>query len=89
VLDWHDASQCRFPTTTRNPVEEVRFYADGDYAARKAWEIGLHHAEPRAGSAGPQPGAVEKCWAKQTNETIEVMLGNVRNGQNEDGLARR
>ena len=41
--------------------EEVMFYADGDYAARKGVEIGCLTLHPSGLPHGPQPGTVEKA----------------------------
>jgi homogentisate 1,2-dioxygenase len=58
--------------------EEVMFYAEGDYAARKGVEIGCLTLHPSGLPHGPQPGTVEKALgAKQTNE-LAVMWDTFR-----------
>ncbi len=58
--------------------EEVMFYADGDYAARKGVDIGSITLHPSGLPHGPQPGAVEKSLGmKETNE-LAVMCDTFR-----------
>jgi homogentisate 1,2-dioxygenase len=69
MLDW-DETAVPIPYHHSNiQSEEVMFYADGDYAARKGVEVGCMTLHPSGLPHGPQPGTVEKALgAKQTNE---------------------
>jgi homogentisate 1,2-dioxygenase len=78
MLDW-DETAVPLPYHHSNiQSEEVMFYADGDYAARKGVEVGCITLHPSGLPHGPQPGAVEKALgAKQTNE-LAVMWDTFR-----------
>ena len=69
LLDW-DPLAVPLPYHHSNlQSEEVMFYADGDYAARKGVDIGSITLHPSGLPHGPQPGAVEKSLGmKETNE---------------------
>jgi homogentisate 1,2-dioxygenase len=69
MLDW-DPEAVPLPYHHSNiQSEEVMFYAEGDYAARKGVEIGCITLHPSGLPHGPQPGAVEKALgSKRTNE---------------------
>ena len=69
MLDW-DETAVPIPYHHSNiQSEEVMFYADGDYAARKGVEVGCMTLHPSGLPHGPQPGTVEKALgAKHTNE---------------------
>jgi homogentisate 1,2-dioxygenase len=78
MLDW-DATAVPLPYHHSNiQSEEVMFYADGDYAARKGVDVGCLTLHPSGLPHGPQPGTVEKALgAKQTNE-LAVMWDTFR-----------
>jgi homogentisate 1,2-dioxygenase len=78
MLDW-DETAVPLPYHHSNiQSEEVMFYADGDYAARKGVDIGCITLHPSGLPHGPQPGAVEKSLgAKHTNE-LAVMWDTFR-----------
>ncbi len=78
MLDW-DPNAVPLPYHHSNiQSEEVMFYAEGDYAARKGVEIGCLTLHPSGLPHGPQPGTVEKALgAKQTNE-LAVMWDTFR-----------
>lgn len=78
MLDW-DETAVPLPYHHSNiQSEEVMFYADGDYAARKGVDIGCVTLHPSGLPHGPQPGAVEKALgAKSTNE-LAVMWDTFR-----------
>ena len=58
--------------------EEVMYYVDGDYAARKGVDVGTFTLHPSGLPHGPQPGTVEKALgAKSTNE-LAVMCDTFR-----------
>jgi homogentisate 1,2-dioxygenase len=78
MLDW-DEEAVPLPYHHSNiQSEEVMFYADGDYAARKGVDIGCLTLHPSGLPHGPQPGTVEKALgAKSTNE-LAVMWDTFR-----------
>jgi homogentisate 1,2-dioxygenase len=78
LLDW-DPLAVPLPYHHSNlQSEEVMFYADGDYAARKGVDIGCLTLHPSGLPHGPQPGAVEKSLGmKETNE-LAVMCDTFR-----------
>ncbi len=78
LLDW-DPLAVPLPYHHSNlQSEEVMFYADGDYAARKGVDIGSITLHPSGLPHGPQPGAVEKSLGmKETNE-LAVMCDTFR-----------
>ena len=78
MLDW-DETAVPLPYHHSNiQSEEVMFYADGDYAARKGVEVGCMTLHPSGLPHGPQPGTVEKALgATQTNE-LAVMWDTFR-----------
>jgi homogentisate 1,2-dioxygenase len=78
LLDW-DPEAVPLPYHHSNiQSEEVMFYAEGDYAARKGVEIGCLTLHPSGLPHGPQPGTVERALgAKQTNE-LAVMWDTFR-----------
>ena len=57
--------------------EEVMFYADGDYAARKGVEVGCITLHPSGLPHGPQPGAVEKALGAKTHRRAGGDVGHV------------
>jgi homogentisate 1,2-dioxygenase len=78
MLDW-DQTAVPLPYHHSNiQSEEVMFYAEGDYAARKGVDIGCLTLHPSGLPHGPQPGTVERALgAKQTNE-LAVMWDTFR-----------
>jgi homogentisate 1,2-dioxygenase len=78
MLDW-DPEAVPLPYHHSNiQSEEVMFYAEGDYAARKGVSIGCLTLHPSGLPHGPQPGAVERSLgATQTNE-LAVMWDTFR-----------
>ena len=77
-LDW-DPTAVPLPYHHSNiQSEEVMFYAEGDYAARKGVDIGCVTLHPSGLPHGPQPGTVEQALgAKATNE-LAVMWDTFR-----------
>jgi homogentisate 1,2-dioxygenase len=78
LLDW-DPEAVPLPYHHSNiQSEEVMFYAEGNYAARKGVDVGCITLHPSGLPHGPQPGAVEKALgAKETNE-LAVMWDTFR-----------
>jgi len=78
MLDW-DETAVPLPYHHSNiQSEEVMFYADGDYAARKGVEIGCLTLHPSGLPHGPQPGAVEKAIGARSTNELAVMWDTFR-----------
>jgi homogentisate 1,2-dioxygenase len=73
LLDW-DPEAVPIPYHHSNiQSEEVMFYADGDYAARKGVEVGCLTLHPSGLPHGPQPGAVEAALGAKRTDELAVM----------------
>ena len=78
MLDW-DPEAVPLPYHHSNiQSEEVMFYADGDYAARKGVEIGCLTLHPSGLPHGPQPGTVEKALGAKSTSELAVMWDTFR-----------
>jgi homogentisate 1,2-dioxygenase len=78
MLDW-DETAVPLPYHHSNiQSEEVMFYADGDYAARKGVEIGCLTLHPSGLPHGPQPGTVEKALGAKATSELAVMWDTFR-----------
>jgi homogentisate 1,2-dioxygenase len=78
LLDW-DPEAVPLPYHHSNiQSEEVMFYADGDYAARKGVDIGCVTLHPSGLPHGPQPGAVEKALGAKRTDELAVMWDTFR-----------
>jgi homogentisate 1,2-dioxygenase len=78
MLDW-DPEAVPLPYHHSNiQSEEVMFYADGDYAARKGVEVGCVTLHPSGLPHGPQPGAVEKALGAKRTDELAVMWDTFR-----------
>ena len=78
MLDW-DETAVPIPYHHSNiQSEEVMFYADGDYGARKGVEIGCLTLHPSGLPHGPQPGAVEKALGAKATSELAVMWDTFR-----------
>src|SRR3954466_13372245 len=78
MLDW-DPQAVPLPYHHSNiQSEEVMFYADGDYAARKGVEIGCLTLHPSGLPHGPQPGTVEKALGAKSTSELAVMWDTFR-----------
>jgi homogentisate 1,2-dioxygenase len=70
MLDW-DPEAVPLPYHHSNiQSEEVMFYAEGDYAARKGVEIGCITLHPSGLPHGPQPGTVERALGAKRTECV-------------------
>ena len=69
--------------------EEVMFYAEGDYAARKGVEIGSITLHPSGLPHGPQPGAVERALGAARTDELAVMWDTFSPLAADDRLARQ
>ncbi len=78
LLDW-DAEAVPLPYHHSNiQSEEVMFYADGDYAARKGVDVGCVTLHPSGLPHGPQPGAVERALGATRTDELAVMWDTFR-----------
>ena len=78
MLDW-DPEAVPLPYHHSNiQSEEVMFYAEGDYAARKGVEVGAITLHPSGLPHGPQPGAVEKALGTTRTDELAVMWDTFR-----------
>ncbi len=78
MLDW-DPEAVPLPYHHSNiQSEEVMFYAEGDYAARKGVEVGAVTLHPSGLPHGPQPGAVEKALGATRTDELAVMWDTFR-----------
>ena len=88
MLDW-DPEAVPLPYHHSNiQSEEVMFYADGDYAARKGVDIGCLTLHPSGLPHGPQPGAVEKSLGATSHERARGHVGHVPPAEADDAVAR-
>ncbi|MFL5843401.1 MAG: homogentisate 1,2-dioxygenase [Solirubrobacteraceae bacterium] len=78
MLDW-DETAVPLPYHHSNiQSEEVMFYADGDYAARKGVDVGCITLHPSGLPHGPQPGAVERSLGAKSTDELAVMWDTFR-----------
>ena len=78
MLDW-DETAVPLPYHHSNiQSEEVMFYADGDYAARKGVDVGCITLHPSGLPHGPQPGTVEKALGARHTDELAVMWDTFR-----------
>ena len=78
MLDW-DETAVPLPYHHSNiQSEEVMFYAEGDYAARKGVDVGCLTLHPSGLPHGPQPGTVEKALGATRTDELAVMWDTFR-----------
>src|SRR3954453_3975062 len=78
MLDW-DETAVPLPYHHSNiQSEEVMFYAEGDYAARKGVDVGSLTLHPSGLPHGPQPGTVEKALGAKRTDELAVMWDTFR-----------
>jgi homogentisate 1,2-dioxygenase len=78
MLDWDDEAIVLPYHHSNVQSEEVMYYVDGEYGARKGVEVGCITLHPSGLPHGPQPGLVEQAiGVKQTNE-LAVMCDTFR-----------
>jgi homogentisate 1,2-dioxygenase len=78
MLDW-DPEAVPLPYHHSNiQSEEVMFYAEGDYTARRGVEIGCLTLHPSGLPHGPQPGAVERALGAQRTDELAIMWDTFR-----------
>ena len=77
MLDW-DETAVPLPYHHSNiQSEEVMFYADGDYAARKGVEIGCLTLHPSGLPHGPQPGHGREGARRQVDQRARRHVGHL------------
>ena len=73
-LDW-DPLAVPLPYHHSNlQSEEVMYYVDGNYAARKGVDVGAITLHPSGLPHGPQPGTVEKALGATHTDELAVMI---------------
>jgi homogentisate 1,2-dioxygenase len=78
MLDW-DPEAVPLPYHHSNiQSEEVMFYAEGDYAARKGVDVGCITLHPSGLPHGPQPGTVERALGATATNELAVMWDTFR-----------
>jgi homogentisate 1,2-dioxygenase len=78
LLDW-DPQAVPLPYHHSNiQSEEVMFYVEGDYAARKGVGAGCVSLHPSGLPHGPQPGTVEKALGARATSELAVMCDTFR-----------
>jgi homogentisate 1,2-dioxygenase len=78
MLDWDDEAIVLPYHHSNVQSEEVMYYVDGDYGARKGVEIGCITLHPSGLPHGPQPGTVEKAIGKKSTNELAVMCDTFR-----------
>ena len=78
MLDWHSEA-IPIPYNHSNiDSDEVLYYVDGNYAARKGIEIGSMTLHPQGIPHGPHPGTVEASIGKKWTNELAVMCDTFR-----------
>jgi homogentisate 1,2-dioxygenase len=78
MLDW-DPQAIVLPYHHSNvQSEEVMYYVEGDYAARKGVDVGCFTLHPSGLPHGPQPGTVEKSLGMKSTNELAVMCDTFR-----------
>ncbi len=78
LLDW-DPTAVPLPYHHSNiQSEEVMFYAEGNYAARKGVEVGCLTLHPSGLPHGPQPGTTERALGATRTDELAVMWDTFR-----------
>jgi homogentisate 1,2-dioxygenase len=78
TLDWHPQA-IPIPYNHSNlDSDEVLYYVEGDYKARKGIEIGSMTAHPQGIPHGPHPGTIEKSLGKEWTNELAVMCDTFR-----------
>jgi homogentisate 1,2-dioxygenase len=73
-LDFHpNANPCPYPHSSVD-VDEVLFYANGEFASRRGIGVGSLSHHPAGIAHGPHPGAYENPPAERFTEELAVML---------------
>ena len=78
MLDWDDQAIVLPYHHSNVQSEEVMYYVDGDYAARKGVDVGCITLHPSGLPHGPQPGTVEKAIGSKSTNELAVMCDTFR-----------
>ena len=78
MLDWDDQAIVLPYHHSNVQSEEVMYYVDGDYAARKGVDVGCITLHPSGLPHGPQPGTVEKAIGMKSTSELAVMCDTFR-----------
>ena len=88
MLDW-DPEAVPLPYHHSNiQSEEVMFYAEGDYAARKGVEVGSHHAAPLRPAARPAARRGREGARREEHRRARGDVGHVPAAAADHALAR-
>ena len=88
MLDWDDQAVPLPYHHSNVQSEEVMYYVDGDYAARKGVDVGTFTLHPSGLPHGPQPGTVEKALGREVDERARRHVRHVPAAQADGALAR-
>jgi homogentisate 1,2-dioxygenase len=78
MLDWHPQA-IPIPYNHSNiDSDEVLYYVEGDYKARKGIEVGSITVHPQGIPHGPHPGTVEASLGKSWTNELAVMCDTFR-----------
>lgn len=77
-LDYHPLSVPAPYAHSNIDSEEMMYYVNGNYSARKNIEEGSITLHPRGIPHGPQPGAVEASLGKEATDELVVMIDTFR-----------
>ncbi len=78
LLDWHPEA-IPVPYNHSNlDSDEVLYYVEGNYKARKGIEVGSITAHPQGIPHGPHPGTVEKSLGAKFTDELAVMCDTFR-----------
>ncbi len=77
-LDYHPLSMPAPYAHSNIDSDEMMYYVNGNYAARKNIEEGSITLHPRGIAHGPQPGAAEASIGKESTDELVVMVDTFR-----------
>ena len=78
TLDWHpDAIPVPYNHSNLDS-DEVLYYVEGDYKARKGIEVGSLTLHPQGIPHGPHPGTIEKSLGAEFTNELAVMCDTFR-----------
>lgn len=77
-LDYHPLSVPAPYAHSNIDSDEMMYYVNGNYAARKGIEEASITLHPRGIAHGPQPGATEASLGKETTDELVVMIDTFR-----------
>ena len=77
-LDYHPLSVPAPYAHSNIDSDEMMYYVNGNYGARKNIEEGSITLHPRGIAHGPQPGAAEASLGKEYTDELVVMIDTFR-----------